>query len=368
MFPLKTRKLIRGAAAHVKAGLGIAADYQANYVPLYTPFAGKIETYWGHDGGNWLRLIRPNGDRLEFAHLSKYLQTGGTVSEGEQIAVTGNTGAITDYPHLHVQIFKDGKRFDPEAYQWTPMQMNIKVFSNVTWNPDIHLIEARNLLKEWSGVDVSFQVEQVSYEAIPISPFGQFQAPDVNWYRENITPKAEGYDASILLIPYSQWPGVTFGIMMWNDPGKPIRIAVAANEHELIGDIEKASIVIVHELAHAFGHLTGVPDEAAVVHSYHDFKQKNDLPGFFKTINYQVLAEKLGQEQEMIKRQRVPGGTQYLNINDKLLVGIASTKFAALLDQANVIIENVQTLPPNVPEFTCDDVGNNDSIFVFHRK
>lgn len=118
MFPLKSRKLIRGYQAHIKAGLGGGADYVASYVALYAPFAGKIETFYGKEGGNWIRLIRSNGDKLEFAHLSKYIIKTGVVAAGKQIAVTGNTGQITTGPHLHIQIFRNGRRIDPDTYDW----------------------------------------------------------------------------------------------------------------------------------------------------------------------------------------------------------------------------------------------------------
>jgi hypothetical protein len=121
MFPLQQRKLIRGASAHIAAGLGAAADYQANYVDLFLPFDGRIERFGGpsFEGGYWLRLIRPNGDKLEFAHLSKYLVANGTYKAGTLVAHTGNSGTITSGPHLHVQIFNSaGKRLDPEKYDW----------------------------------------------------------------------------------------------------------------------------------------------------------------------------------------------------------------------------------------------------------
>lgn len=127
MFPLQDRILIRGAAAHVRAKLGIGADYRANYVPFFIPFDGKVETYWGNEGGNWLRLIRPNGDRIELAHLSHYSVTKGNVKAGQLGGITGNSGAITDYAHLHIQIFnKAGKRLDPETYDWGKEKMEVQ--------------------------------------------------------------------------------------------------------------------------------------------------------------------------------------------------------------------------------------------------
>lgn len=123
MFPLSNRKLIRGCQAHIKAGLGCGADYEAEYTPFQIPFTGQVETYAGPEGGNWLRLIRDdNGDRIELAHLSKYHIKSGHAQAGELGGITGNSGNITTGPHLHIQIInKAGRRLDPEAYEWNPM-------------------------------------------------------------------------------------------------------------------------------------------------------------------------------------------------------------------------------------------------------
>ena len=120
MFPLLNRKIIRGCEAHIEAGLGCATDYVADHVPLYSPFDGMAGAWGGEDfqGGNWLNLVRSNGDVIQLAHLSKY-KAGGVVAEGDLLAITGNTGTITSGPHLHIQIKdKDGNRLDPETYNW----------------------------------------------------------------------------------------------------------------------------------------------------------------------------------------------------------------------------------------------------------
>lgn len=117
MFPLRQRKLIRGCQAHINAGLGCGADYHAHYVYLYAPKSGRLTGYWGYQGGNWARLTLENGDVIEMAHLDRLLKSG-TVKEGELIGITGNTGNVTDFAHLHIQIFRGGKRLDPETYQW----------------------------------------------------------------------------------------------------------------------------------------------------------------------------------------------------------------------------------------------------------
>src|SRR3990167_11537461 len=102
MFPLKRRQLIRGFQAHVDAGLGVAADYVADQDELILPFDGKITTYYGVQGGNWLALERENGDILRFAHLDRYKVANQAFGKaGDVVAITGNTGEITTGPHLH---------------------------------------------------------------------------------------------------------------------------------------------------------------------------------------------------------------------------------------------------------------------------
>jgi len=119
MFPLKVRTLIRGCQAHIRAGLGCGLDVVAKVgTPLYAPFDGTLETYFGQQGGNWARIVRSNGDQIEMAHLAGYELRAGQVKAGTIIASTGNTGAITTGPHLHIQIIRDGKRLDPDSYNW----------------------------------------------------------------------------------------------------------------------------------------------------------------------------------------------------------------------------------------------------------
>jgi len=122
MFPLKQRKLVHGVSWHLKNKEGAACDYFAVYEQLFAPFDGVLSNPypWTFDrgtGGMWLRFTRLNGDYIEFAHLSKRIKKG-TVKQGDLIATTGNTGQWTYGPHLHIQIFVNGKRVDPDKYAW----------------------------------------------------------------------------------------------------------------------------------------------------------------------------------------------------------------------------------------------------------
>lgn len=112
-FPLEEQKIIRGCAAHIRAGLGCALDYVASYVTLYAPVSGQLSSFNEVGGGLWLRLDGDDGYRYEFAHLSER-RANRRVWAGDIIGKTGNTGIITAGPHLHVQIFLKGKRVNPE--------------------------------------------------------------------------------------------------------------------------------------------------------------------------------------------------------------------------------------------------------------
>jgi hypothetical protein len=177
MFPLKERKIIRGAAAHVKAGLGVATDYEAVYVIDSVPFDGVLKNYWGTEGGNWCRLTRPNGDKIEMAHHSKYLLKSGPVKEGQAMAVTGNTGAITTRPHLHIQIIdKYGKRLDPEKYNWNSSLKKEPMFRE--YKGTIYGLLAgywvavatsyQDFLTDWGGVEAK-PMTDAQFKAFPLN-------------------------------------------------------------------------------------------------------------------------------------------------------------------------------------------------------
>jgi len=71
---------------------------------------------WG-GYGNWLRIKHSGGYESGYAHLSRYasgLQVGDKVHQGQLVAYVGSTGASTG-PHLHHEIWLNGKRVDPKG-------------------------------------------------------------------------------------------------------------------------------------------------------------------------------------------------------------------------------------------------------------
>src|SRR3990167_798792 len=117
MFTIENRKIIRGFKEHIAAGLGGAADYQANYEEIVSPVDGIVEQiYTGIQGGKWLWIKDYKGRSWQLAHLSEYrYKDPRIIKKGEVIAISGNTGSITSNPHLHLQVVSGGGgRLDPE--------------------------------------------------------------------------------------------------------------------------------------------------------------------------------------------------------------------------------------------------------------
>ncbi|MCL1884176.1 MAG: M23 family metallopeptidase [Defluviitaleaceae bacterium] len=82
--------------------------------PIIAPKDGEIIAAGFCAGyGNFMRLSHENGYITFYAHLSRTLsQIGETVTQGTQIAYSGNTGQSTG-PHLHFGIFQNNQFVDP---------------------------------------------------------------------------------------------------------------------------------------------------------------------------------------------------------------------------------------------------------------
>lgn len=307
IFFLKQKKLIRGSAGHIKAGLGVAADYEADYVELYAPCDGNIETYFGRQGGNWLRIIRPNGDKLEFAHLDIYVKSSGSCKEGDLIAVTGNTGEVTSGPHLHIQILgSDGQRVDPEKYfeelslmqkPENPMQEKIKsdirqdnAFSLlVIADDEIEKNDVKNLIMEtqrgiWQDSKLITLIPYVSYHKLPV-------------WDNNAVEKIckENFDLSTfqgVAVIYKKGK-FREALGQMNPFYKDLGFLINMSYEDPDGDGPyKAATVLEHELLHGFLYLLGMEYAESVHKSPNEFSDDFEQIGRTLEKLYYVLPKK----------------------------------------------------------------------------
>ena len=71
---------------------------------------------WGSGYGYVVYINHPDGRQTRYGHLSKVLVSAGqTVTQGQKIALSGNTGVSTG-PHLHFEILINGTQVNPFDY------------------------------------------------------------------------------------------------------------------------------------------------------------------------------------------------------------------------------------------------------------
>lgn len=88
--------------------------------PVFASGDGKI-TFMGLHGdhGNYVAVEHTPTLSTAYAHLSAYqpgLAVGAAVTQGQQIALSGNTG-LSSGPHLHYEVIVNGQQVDSQTFQ-----------------------------------------------------------------------------------------------------------------------------------------------------------------------------------------------------------------------------------------------------------
>ena len=99
------------------------AHYGVDVVaPKNTPVKAVMDGFvissdWTIDTGNTIGIQHANGYVSFYKHNSSLLKKSGSpVKAGEAIAIIGNTGRLTDGPHLHFELWHNGKPINPTDF------------------------------------------------------------------------------------------------------------------------------------------------------------------------------------------------------------------------------------------------------------
>lgn len=162
-FPLD-KKRIHGYRWGVETWYGgkhLGTDWEALFAPLYAPFDGKIiSVSEGPQAGKAIQFV-PRGQEpliIRWLHLSKFLvKSQQIVKEGQQIAITGNSGSSgqASFPHSHEDIWPKGiidiKNFkltiNPEEY-W---KMNNQ-FKTQNFKGELRVVLRADSIPTWEAL------------------------------------------------------------------------------------------------------------------------------------------------------------------------------------------------------------------------
>ncbi len=121
---LQKMHLIAPVDGYVSAPFNpIGKHYGVDLVaPRNTPVKAITDGYvfssdWTLETGNTIGIIHDNNTISFYKHNAANLKKAGTyVRAGEAIAIVGNTGMLSDGPHLHFELWVDGTPVNPADY------------------------------------------------------------------------------------------------------------------------------------------------------------------------------------------------------------------------------------------------------------
>ena len=97
--------------------LGIDITAGENEPILATLDGTVIMSSWTSESGYVIQIMHKNNLISVYKHNSVLLHSvGDKVQAGEAIAIIGNTGEISTGPHLHFELWYDGKALNPEEF------------------------------------------------------------------------------------------------------------------------------------------------------------------------------------------------------------------------------------------------------------
>ncbi|WP_339426929.1 M23 family metallopeptidase, partial [Pseudomonas proteolytica] len=108
---------VTGQPGHHHRGVDIAA---APGTAIRAPASGRVVKNDFQEGGagNYLVLQHGDGSQSKYFHMQdrSALPVGREIEAGSILGRVGSTGRSTG-PHLHYELWKDGKPVDPKRFQ-----------------------------------------------------------------------------------------------------------------------------------------------------------------------------------------------------------------------------------------------------------
>jgi len=86
--------------------------------PIKAAFDGTVLlSSWTKDSGYVISIIHPNNLISVYKHNSKvFVEPGQIVKTGEVISIIGDTGELSTGPHLHFELWLNGKSINPSEF------------------------------------------------------------------------------------------------------------------------------------------------------------------------------------------------------------------------------------------------------------
>lgn len=122
--PLESMFLTTPLSGQVSAAFSLAKKHYGTDIvaPKNTPIRAVADGFvvssdWTLETGNTIAIQHANNVVSFYKHNSSLLKkTGEKVKSGEAIAIIGNTGEQTTGPHLHFELWQNGKPLNPQEY------------------------------------------------------------------------------------------------------------------------------------------------------------------------------------------------------------------------------------------------------------
>ena len=86
--------------------------------PIKSVFEGTVlMSSWTKDSGYVISIVHPNNLISVYQHNSKvFVEPGQIVKTGEVISIIGDTGELSSGPHLHFELWLNGKSVNPSEF------------------------------------------------------------------------------------------------------------------------------------------------------------------------------------------------------------------------------------------------------------